>query len=79
MSLELQELQGIDIEAQKLNFYPESYEEIDGVFRNQGLLFLSKDIRIEIISCYHNNFLAGTFDIDKTRELVAYKYYYSIF
>ena len=36
---------------------------------------MSKIIQIEFISQYHNYFLAGCFDIDKTIEFIDQKYY----
>ena len=42
----------------------------------QGLSFVPKAIRIELISRHHDNPLAGHFGIEKTRELLARKYYW---
>ena len=41
----------------------------------QGLPFVPEAIWIEIISRYHDDFLASHFRIKKTRELLARKYY----
>ena len=42
----------------------------------QGLLYVPKIIRTELISRYHNNLLVSHFGIKKTQELVARKYYW---
>ena len=44
----------------------------------QGLSYVLEIIRSEVISCHHNNPLAGHFGIDKTKELVGRKYYWPI-
>lgn len=38
--------------------------------------YILKVTRIELISCHHNDFLAGNFEIDKTYELITKKYYW---
>ena len=43
---------------------------------HQSLLIVPKVIQMELISCQDNNFLVGYFDIKKTRELLAQKYYW---
>ncbi len=43
----------------------------------QGLPYVPEVIRIELISRHHDDPLAGHFEIDKTRELIARKYYWS--
>ncbi len=42
----------------------------------QGLLYVPKVIRSKLISGHHDNALAGHFGIEKTRELIARKYYW---
>ncbi len=42
----------------------------------QGLPYIPKVIRSELISRHHDDPLAGHFGIEKTRELVARKYYW---
>ncbi len=42
----------------------------------QGLLYVSKVIRSELISRNHDDPLVGDFGIEKTRELIARKYYW---
>ena len=43
---------------------------------HQGLLYVFKIIRTELISRYHDDLLASHFGIEKIRELVAKKYYW---
>ena len=52
------------------------WEEIDGVLHCEGLLYLPEIIWTEIISTHHDDLLAGYFGVEKTRELVAQKYYW---
>ena len=56
--------------------WKEGWEKIDGVLHCKGLLYLPEIIRTEIISKHHDDLLAGHFGIQKTRELVARKYYW---
>ena len=42
----------------------------------QGLLYVPEIIQTELISRHHDNPLAGHFGIEKTRELIARKYYW---
>ena len=53
----------------------EGWTEVERVLHYQGLLYLPEIIRTEIIRRHHNNLLAGHFCIEKTRDLVAQKYY----
>lgn len=53
----------------------EGWEDLEGVFHDQELLYVPELIRTELISWYHNNLLAGHFGIEKTQKLVAQKYY----
>lgn len=75
MRLKLQKLEEIDADPQKLRQHPEGYKEINRVFHYQSLSFVPEPIKIKIINCHHNDFLAGYFSIKRTRKLVAYKYY----
>lgn len=52
------------------------WEELDKVLHYQGLLYVPKVIRMELISKHLNDLLAGYFRIKKTQELVAQKYYW---
>ena len=79
MRLWLQELQENDSEAHELRqqgLRDGPYQDIDGVLHYQGLSFMSEAIWMELISRYHDNPLAGHFSIEKTRELLARKYYW---
>ena len=78
MGLRLSELQENDEEAKLLRGsadLPEGWEDVEGVFEYRGLPYLPETIRSEVISCHHNDPLAGYFVIDKTREFVGRKYY----
>ena len=76
MKLKLQELQEEDVEAQKIRTKKrESWEEIDGVLHHQGLPYILKLIKTELISRHYDDLLAGQLGIKKTWELVARKYY----
>ena len=86
MRLRLQELQGKDPRAQEMRVeglkdglkggLKEGWEYIDGVLHHQGLPYVSDIVRTELIIGNHNGPLAGHFGIEKTRELVARKYYW---
>ena len=52
------------------------WQDIDGVLHYQGLPYVPKIIRMELISRHHDNPLAGYFEIEKTRELFSRKYYW---
>ncbi len=52
------------------------WEDIDWVLHHQGLPYVPKIIRTELISRHHDDLLAGHFGIEKTRELVVWKYYW---
>ena len=78
LHLRLQELQESDSRAQEIREEElrEGWEDIDGVLHHQGLQYVPKIIRSELISWHHDDPLAGHFGIDKTRELIAWKYYW---
>ena len=79
MRLWLQELQETDSEAQELTQQGrEGYKKVDGVLHHQGLPFVPKAIRIELISRHYDNPLTGHFSIEKFRKLLAQKYYWPI-
>ena len=73
--LRLQALQEIDSKAQELRV-KEGYQDINGVLHHQGLPFVPKAIWIKLISCHHNDPLAGHFKIDKIQDLFARKYFW---
>ena len=78
MRLQLSELQENNKEAKLLRAgsLSEGWEDIEGVLQFQGLSYVPETIRSEVISYHHNDPIAGHFDIDKTEELVGWKYYW---
>ena len=79
MKLRLFELQENVEEAKLLRGaagLPKDWEDVEGVLQYQGLPYVPEIIRSEVISCHHDDPLAGHFGIDKTRELVGRKYYW---
>ncbi len=79
LRLRLPELQAEDHEAWKVREQglKDGWEEYaDGVLCHQGLPYVSEVIRTELISRHHDDPLAGHFGIEKTRELIARKYYW---
>ncbi len=51
-------------------------EDADRVLHHQGLFYVPEVIRTELISRQHDDPLEGYFGMDKTRELIARKYYW---
>ena len=84
MRLRLYELQAEDKQAWKLraNQQPnqlldqQGWQNINGVLHHQGFPYIPEIIWTEFISRHHDNPQAGHFRIEKTRELVAWKYYW---
>ncbi len=76
--MRLPELQDDDKEAMKLRSegLPEDWEDIEQVLHYQGLPYVPKVIRSELISRHYDDPLAGHFGIEKTLELIARKYYW---
>ena len=76
--MRLQELQDGDKHARKLRAgqLTKDWQDLDGVLYHQGLPYVPKIIQAELISRHHDYPLAGHFGIEKTRELVARKYYW---
>ncbi len=76
--MRLPKLQDEDKEAMKLRSkgLPEGWEDIEQVLHYQGLLYVLKVIRSELISRHHDDPLAGHFGIEKTCKLIARKYYW---
>ena len=60
------------IRAEKLG---KNWEDFNRILHHQGLPYIPEIIRTELISRHHDDPLAGHFGIEKTRELVARKYY----
>ena len=54
----------------------EGWEEIDGVLHHKSHLYLRKIIITQTISKNHNDLLIDYFGVEKTRELIARKYYW---
>ena len=78
MRLKLQEFQDEDNQAWKVKIEQSgnaNWQDVKSVLHHQGLSYVPKIIRTELISRHHNNSLAGNFGIEKTRELVTRKYY----
>ena len=79
MKLRLQELQDEDEQARKLGadqqLGQQDWDDINGILHHQGLPYVLEIIRTELISRHHDDLLAGHFGIEKTRELIARKYY----
>ena len=50
-----------------------------GCYVENNLLFVPKQVKTSQISRHYNNQLANYFRIEKTEELIAQKYYWSIF
>ncbi len=78
MRMRLPELQDDDKEAMQLRSEGllEGWEDIEQVLHYQGLPYVPKVIRLELISRHHNDPLEGHFGIEKTCELIARKYYW---
>ncbi len=76
--MRLPELQDDDKEAMKLRSEGllEGWENIEQVLHYHDLLYVPKVIRSELISRHYDNLLAGHFGIEKTRKLIARKYYW---
>lgn len=77
MRIRLPKLQDDDKKAKKLKSKEllESWEDIEEVLYYQGFLYIPKVIYSELISRYHINLFIGYFGMEKTRELIARKYY----
>ncbi len=78
MRIRLPELQDDDKEAMKLRSEGllEGWEDIKQVLHYQGLPYVPKVIRSELISRHHDDPLAGHFGIKKIHKLIARKYYW---
>lgn len=73
------ELQNDDKEPKKLRSKRllEGWEDIEEVLHYQDLPYILKVIHSELINRHHNDPLVSHFGIEKTRELIAIKYYWS--
>ncbi len=76
--MKLPKLQDDNKEAMKLRSegLPKSWENIKQVLHYQGLPYIPKVIHLKLISRHYNDLLAGHFGIEKTRKLIAKKYYW---
>ena len=76
MRLRLHKLQAKDKQSQKTRAeHSEDWHNINGALHYQGLFYVPEIIRTKLISKHHDDPLTGYFDIEKTHELVARKYY----
>ncbi len=81
IKMRLPELQDDDTKAKKLRLEQvllKGWEDIEQVLYYQGLPYIPKVIYLELISRHHDNPLVSHFGIEKTQELIARKYYWSI-
>ena len=78
MKLRPVELQAEDGQARKIRAekLDGNWEDSNRILHHQGLLYVPKIIRIELISRHHNDPLVSHFGIEKTQKLVARKYYW---
>ncbi len=51
-------------------------ENVEGVLCHQDLPYVPKIVRTKLISRHYDDPLVGHFGIDKTRKLIAQKYYW---
>lgn len=49
------------------------------ILYRQGLFFILEAIKMELISCYHDNSPISYFEIERTRKFLAGKYYWPSF
>lgn len=78
MSLRLSKLQKSDAKAWKIKAKGlDGYKEGNRVLHHQWLQFVLKFIKIGLASRHYDNSLAWHFNINKTRELVNPKYYWT--
>ena len=75
MRFRLQKLQETNSEAQELRS-KKGYKEVKGVLSHHSLPFVPEAIQMQLISRHHDNPLAGHFGIEKTRKLLARKYFW---
>ena len=73
VGLQAEDGQARKIRAEKLGG---NYEDSNRILHQQGLPYISEIIGTELITRHYDNPLAGHFGIEKTRELVARRYYW---
>ena len=77
MRMRLAKLQKSDKKAQKIRVESlNEYKKLDRVLHHQRLLFVLEIIQTKLINQHHNNFLAGHFGINKTKDFVSQKYFW---
>ena len=78
MRLKLVELQAEDGQARKIRAEKlgRNWDDSNEILHHQGLPYVLKIIRTELISRHYDDLLAGHFGIKKTRELVARNNYW---
>ena len=78
LRLRLPELQVEDQVAREIREkgLKEDWEKIDGVLHRNDLPYLPEIIRTKIISRHYDDALVSHFGVEKSRELVARKYYW---
>lgn len=82
MQLQLSKLEKSNNEVQRIRAVKqlqEGWKNIDEMLNYQSFFFVPEIIRLELIDWYPNNPLAEHYEINKTYELVARKYYWSTF
>lgn len=77
MKIRLPKSQNNNKEAKKLSLEKllEGYKDTKKVLYYYSLLWVSKVIRLKLISGYHDYFLAGHVSIKKIQDLIVKKYY----
>ncbi len=75
--MRLFELQNDDKKAKKLRSEGllEGWKDIEQVLHYQGLPYVSKIIRSELINRHYDKLFTGHFSIEKSQKLIARKYY----
>ena len=81
MKLMLVELQAENSQARKIRAVKlgRNQKNSNGILNHESLPYIPEIIRTELISRHHDDPLAGHFGIEKTRELIARKYYQETF
>ena len=70
--MQVEDGQAWKMRAEKLG---RNLEDLDEILHHQGLFYVLKIIKTELINIYHNNPLPGYFGIKKIWELVTRTYY----
>lgn len=59
----------------QLKDLPEYWKDADGKLQHHDVFYILQIIETKLINRHHNNLLAGHFNNNENRELVAKKYY----